>query len=128
MDGMGLKGEIMYDWVTDKKFIKETYSTCADIVNQLVQRLNKEGINSYFFDIGSKRRNMITRNGKAPIDFDFNLFIENGMRYNCKELKEYIMNINKNIRIFSKTISVHIFFMTINIKYFKVSTINKIML
>lgn len=97
MDGMGLKGDIMYEWVTDKKFIKETYSTCADIVNQLVQRLNKEGINSYFFDVGSKRRNMITRNGKAPIDFDFNLFIENGMRYNCKELKEYIMNIFNEI-------------------------------
>ena len=87
----------MYEWVTDKKFIKETYSTCADIVNQLVQRLNKEGINSYFFDVGSKRRNMITRNGKAPIDFDFNLFIENEMRYNCKELKEYIMNIFNEI-------------------------------
>lgn len=97
MDGMGLKGDIMYEWVTDKKFIKETYSICADIVNQLVQRLNKEGINSYFFDVGSKRRNMITRNGKAPIDFDFNLFIENGMRYNCKELKEYIMNIFNEI-------------------------------
>ena len=97
MDGMGLKGDIMYEWVTDKKFIKETYSTCADIVNQLVQRLNKEGINSYFFDVGSKRRNMITRNGKAPIDFDFNLFIENEMRYNCKELKEYIMNIFNEI-------------------------------
>lgn len=40
---------------------------------------------------------MITRNGKAPIDFDFNLFIENGMRYNCKELKEYIMNIFNEI-------------------------------
>lgn len=97
MDGMGLKGDIMYEWVTDKKFIKETYSTCADIVNQLVQRLNKEEINSYFFDVGSKRRNMITRNGKAPIDFDFNLFIENEMRYNCKELKEYIMNIFNEI-------------------------------
>lgn len=97
MDGMWLKGDIMYEWVTDKKFIKETYSICADIVNQLVQRLNKEGINSYFFDVGSKRRNMITRNGKAPIDFDFNLFIENEMRYNCKELKEYIMNIFNEI-------------------------------
>lgn len=40
---------------------------------------------------------MITRNGKAPIDFDFNLFIENEMRYNCKELKEYIMNIFNEI-------------------------------
>lgn len=40
---------------------------------------------------------MITRNGKAPIDFDFNLFIENGMRYNCKKLKEYIMNIFNEI-------------------------------
>ena len=89
----------MYEWVTDKKFIKETYSTCADIVNQLVQRLNKEGIDSYFFDVGSKRRNMITRNGKAPIDFDFNLFIENGMRYNCKKLKEYIMNSVKRFNI-----------------------------
>ncbi len=98
MDGMGLKGDIMYEWVTDKKFIKETYSTCANIVNQLVQRLNKEGINSYFFDVGSKRRNLITRNGKAPIDFNFNLFIENEMRYNCKELKEiYIMNIFNEI-------------------------------
>lgn len=51
---MGLKGDIMYEWVTDKKFIKETYSTCADIVNQLVQRLNKEGIDSYFLMLEAK--------------------------------------------------------------------------
>ena len=44
MDGMGLKGDIMYEWVTDKKFIKETYSTCADIVNQLVMLEAKEEI------------------------------------------------------------------------------------
>lgn len=37
-----------------QKFIKETYSTCADIVNQLVQRLNKEGINSYFLMLEAK--------------------------------------------------------------------------
>lgn len=54
MDGMWLKGDIMYEWVTDKKFIKETYSICADIVNQLVQRLNKEGINSYFLMLEAK--------------------------------------------------------------------------
>lgn len=34
----------MYQYVTDKEFLKKSYSMCADLVNQLVQELKSYGI------------------------------------------------------------------------------------
>ena len=49
----------MYHYVTDKVFLKESYSICADIVNQLVQNLKSYGIASSMSVVGSKRRGLI---------------------------------------------------------------------
>lgn len=65
----------MYHYVTDKVFLKESYSICADLVNQLVQRLKKYGIESKMSVVGSKKRGLVTQNEKEPIDYDFNLYI-----------------------------------------------------
>lgn len=81
----------MYHWVEDKDFLKRAYSLCADIVNQLVQELEKDGIEASMNTVGSKKRNMITQNEEEPIDFDFNLLIdETDGEYREKELKETV--------------------------------------
>lgn len=80
----------MYHWVTDKEYLKTTYSACADIVNQLVQALKKEGVEASMNVVGSKKRNMITQNEKEAIDFDFNLLIENANRFREGDLKEMV--------------------------------------
>ena len=94
MDGWGKKGrDIVYHYVKDKEYIKRTYRTCADIVNQLVQHLKKYGIDSEMSLVGSGGRNMITQNEKEAIDFDFNLEIvktEKFSIYDAKQLKETI--------------------------------------
>ena len=38
------KGDSMYHWVEDKDFLKRSYSLCADIVNQLVQKRKQDFI------------------------------------------------------------------------------------
>lgn len=86
----------MYRHVTDKEYLKQTYSICADIVNQLVQNLKKYGIKSRMSVVGSKKRGLITQNEKEPIDYDFNLWIESveNLNYvnNPRELKGIIIN------------------------------------
>lgn len=66
----------MYHYVTDKVFLKESYSICADLVNQLVQELKKYGIYSRMSVVGSKKRGMVVQNEKEPIDYDFDLWID----------------------------------------------------
>ena len=79
----------MYHWVEDRAFLKQAYSECAGIVNQLVQELKKYDIDSTMRVVGSKSRNMITQNAKEPIDFDFNLLVRNAEDYrDGKDLKE----------------------------------------
>ena len=46
----------MYRYVEDKVFLRESYSICADIVNQLVQNLKSYGIESRMSVVGSKKR------------------------------------------------------------------------
>lgn len=66
----------MYKFVTDKNYLKESYSICADIVNQLVQNLKSYGIQSRMDVVGSKKRGLVTQNGQEAIDYDFNLWID----------------------------------------------------
>ena len=81
----------MYHWVEDKDFLNRAYSDCADIVNQLVQELKKYDIEARMKVVGSKSRNMITQNEDEPIDFDFNLLIDNPDDYQtARDLKEDI--------------------------------------
>ena len=81
----------MYVYVEDKEFINIAYSNCSDLVNQLVQRLKKENIRTSMRIAGSKSRNMVMRNGKGGIDFDFNLIIEDTFSWKGKYLKNKIM-------------------------------------
>lgn len=81
----------MYHYVTDKTFIRQSYSICADLVNQLVQRLKQDGIRTRMATVGSKGRGLITQNGKKPIDYDFNLIVHNADQYGPRNLKRGIM-------------------------------------
>lgn len=83
----------MYHYVEDKQFLKQAYGVCADIVNQLVQRLKGYDIEARMNIVGSKSRNMVTQNGNGDIDFDFNLIIEEApMIRDCKAIKEDVMD------------------------------------
>ena len=82
----------MYHYVTDKEYLKQTYSICADIVNQLVQELKHYEIDAYMATVGSKKRGLITQNEKESIDYDFNLFIENADAFRADELKRRVMD------------------------------------
>lgn len=84
----------MYQYVTDKEFLKESYSLCADLVNQLVQDLKKEGIQTVMSTVGSKKRGLVTQNEKGEIDYDFNLWILIADDYtDGKRLKNIIMRV-----------------------------------
>ncbi len=81
----------MYHWVDDRDFLKRAFDLCANIVNQLIQNLKKYGIDAKMNVVGSKSRNMITQNADQPIDFDFNLLIENSYDISsARDLKEDI--------------------------------------
>ena len=82
----------MYHYVTDKEYLKQTYSICADIVNQLVQELKHYEIEAWMATVGSKKRGLVTQNEKEPIDYDFNLFIENADAFRADELKRRVMD------------------------------------
>lgn len=81
----------MYQYVTDKDFLKRLRRTCGDIVNQLVQRINRDPemtVSAYL--VGSGGRNLVTQNEKGQIDLDDNLCIEQSKIRNECEMKEYI--------------------------------------
>ena len=84
----------MYHYIEDKNFLRNMHRDCADVVNQLVQLINNEGlikVKSHL--VGSGAKNMITQNGKASVDLDYNLevtdFLKMGSR-DCKKIKEYV--------------------------------------
>lgn len=81
----------MYQYVTDKDFLKRLRRTCGDIVNQLVQRINRDPEMTVSFQlVGSGARNLVTQNDKGPVDLDYNLYIERSEIRNEREIKEYI--------------------------------------
>ncbi|SHJ50640.1 hypothetical protein [Pseudobutyrivibrio xylanivorans] len=83
----------MYHYVEDKVFLHESYSICADLVNQLVQHLKHYDIESRMTLVGSGKRNMVTQNGNEPIDYDFNLILEQVPNFNdCRYIKETVMD------------------------------------
>lgn len=94
----------MYHYVNDKKYLKQAYRICSDIVNQLVQHLKKYDIEAAMSLVGSGGRNMVTQNEKQPIDFDFNIEIISCGRFSINDghkLKEEIRKafnevLNKN--------------------------------
>lgn len=84
----------MYHWIKDWEFLGKMKRSCSDIVNQLVQEINKDKrMFVRAFLVGSGARNLFTQNGNQPIDLDYNLEI---IDYDCydfsneREIKEYI--------------------------------------
>ena len=66
----------MYHYIKDKEFEQEMRSYCANIINQLVQRINNDDFLTVKAQlIGSGARNLITQNGTEPVDLDYNLCI-----------------------------------------------------
>ncbi len=85
----------MYKYVTDKVYLKKSYRICADMVNQLVQKLKGYGIQSRMSVVGSMKNGLVTQNEKEPIDYDFNLWIKSAENINVlhdpKQLKSTII-------------------------------------
>jgi hypothetical protein len=84
----------MYHYITDKEFLKNMRSHCSDIVNQLVQRINNDGVLQVEAHlVGSGARNMITQNADEPVDLDYNLCILEAYEiniYDGRAIKEYV--------------------------------------
>ena len=84
----------MYHYVTDKVFLKRMRGLCSDIVNQLVQRINKDSVMTVEAHlVGSGAKNLITQNGEEPIDLDYNICVisTRGIEFqDCRGIKEYI--------------------------------------
>lgn len=89
----------MYHWIEDKEFLGKMRRECSDIVNQLVQNINKGNyLKVKMGMVGSGAKNLITQNDNEPIDLDYNICILeiNGNINDCKEIKEYIrIELNK---------------------------------
>lgn len=118
----------MYQYVTDKVFLKESYSLCADLVNQLVQALKKEGIQTMMTTVGSKKRGLVTQNEQGKIDFDFNLWILVADDYSdCRRLKFTIMRVFDNVLQENGHFNIHSHDSTsaINTDYFRFKKGNK---
>lgn len=87
----------MYHWIEDKAFLGRMKGLCSDLVNQLVQAINREGLLEVKQHlVGSGAKNLITQNASRPIDLDYNLEIlrGNGIRINDgRWAKEYVREI-----------------------------------
>ena len=95
----------MYHYIEDKEFEQEMRSYCANIINQLVQRINNDDFLTVKAQlIGSGARNLITQNGTEPVDLDYNLYIlsfKGRFIPSERDIKEYIRKqfnivLNKN--------------------------------
>ena len=52
----------MYHYIADKEFLKNMRSHCSDIVNQLVQRINNDGVLQVEAHlVGSGARNIVPK-------------------------------------------------------------------
>ena len=84
----------MYHYIEDKHFLKQMRRDCSDIVNQLVQSINNDGMLSVEMElVGSGARNLITQNGDQPIDLDYNLFITEFLALQMndgRKIKKYV--------------------------------------
>ena len=85
---------LMYHYIQDKDFRKRLKSTCSDIVNQLVQSINKSSVMTVKAClVGSGAQNLVTQNANNPIDLDYNICIIDTKSIDIndgREIKEYI--------------------------------------
>ncbi|MCQ2741127.1 MAG: hypothetical protein MJ210_03305 [Alphaproteobacteria bacterium] len=86
----------MYHFIEDKDYVKRMKSVCSDLINQLVQNINKDDVMEVAAHlVGSGAKNLITQNAKERVDLDYNLEIIECWEYsinNCREIKTYIIN------------------------------------
>ena len=84
----------MFHYITDKEFLKKMRGLCSDIVNQLVQQINRDGVLQVEAHlVGSGARNMVTQNADEPVDLDYNLCILEAYKlsiYDGMAIKEYV--------------------------------------
>ncbi|MDE6420580.1 MAG: hypothetical protein K2K87_08640 [Lachnospiraceae bacterium] len=84
----------MYHYIQDKDFQKRLKSVCSDIVNQLVQSINKgSAMTVRACLVGSGAKNLVTQNANNPIDLDYNICILDAKSINInngRDIKEYI--------------------------------------
>lgn len=80
----------MYDFFTDADFLDRARPFATGIAERVQDLVREQGISCQFFCVGSNPRNMITRNGKGPIDFDYNLNILASPDWDGHRLKETV--------------------------------------
>ena len=84
----------MYHYIQDKDFQKRLKSTCSDIINQLVQSINKDSVMTVkAYLVGSGAQILVTQNAINPIDLDYNICILDTKSvniHNGRDIKEYI--------------------------------------
>ncbi len=84
----------MFHWIEDKEFLSNMRRYCSDIINRLVNLINKEGkmqVNMQM--VGSGAKKLETQNGNEPIDLDYNLniiYMNNSIFKTGKDIKEYV--------------------------------------
>ncbi len=83
----------MFHYVEDKEFLKRMKMICSDIVNRLVQAINREEemtVRAYL--VGSGAKNLMMQNENEAVDLDYNLEVVETQR-NINDacyIKEYI--------------------------------------
>lgn len=87
----------MYHWIEDKAFLGRMKGLCSDLVNQLVQAINrKELLEVRQHLVGSGAKNLITQNAGRPIDLDYNVEILRSKGINVNDgrwVKEHVRKI-----------------------------------
>ncbi|MBQ7246801.1 MAG: hypothetical protein IJS22_01725 [Lachnospiraceae bacterium] len=93
----------MYHWIEDKDFLNRMKSLCSDIVNQLVQAINSDGLMEVKQHlVGSGAKNLITQNANEPIDLDYNLEIIDSGDTNINDgrtIKNYVKEVFDSVLI-----------------------------
>ncbi len=74
MVGLGKKEDYMYKFVTASE-VKPYRDVCSEVLWDACAILLEESISAQFTLIGSGAKNLVTRDGNAPYDLDYNLEI-----------------------------------------------------
>ena len=90
MDGLGVKGAFMFEYVEDKEYLSRVRRVCGGIMQDFCHSLKVEyDIGASFYLVGSGARNLIVQNALNPIDLDYNLeIIRCNDFYDCRTIKE----------------------------------------
>lgn len=84
----------MYHWIEDKEFLKNMKRFCSDVVNRLVQLINKEGVMEvHQYLVGSGAKDLIVQNAEEAVDLDYNLEVIRCREFDindCNKIKDYI--------------------------------------